>query len=69
MFNLRYCATQDKYTRKNRNQSFHLHLSRINVVNFIDGPERKKEKKKIRKREFQGYEVYVPDTDIGRECV
>lgn len=39
------------------------------MVNFIDGPERKKEKKKIRKREFQGYEVYVPDTDIGRECV
>lgn len=60
MFNLRYCATEDKYTRKNRNRSFRLHLSRINVVNFIDGPE-----KKERKRELQGYEVYVPDPNIG----
>lgn len=46
MFNLRYCATEDKYTRKNRNRSFRLHLSRINVVNFIDGPEKKRKEKR-----------------------
>lgn len=72
MFNLRYCATQDKYIGERSEIKVFIYIYRVLTWSILSMAPKKNKKK----QKFQGYELYMYIyiymylvLYIGRKCV